>query len=113
MNQIKNAGRQHKRQYDWLKPYQWKKGQSGNLKGGPKGKTLKTFVREYFEKLSDKDKRQFLNFIDPELAWRMAEGNPHQTEEIKHDISDNLIDLIKNATDNQTGSGEVPPQSKE
>lgn len=77
-----NADRQNKRQYEWLKPYQWKKGQSGNLKGGPKGKSLKTYVREYFESLSDEEKKEFLTHVDPDLAWRMAEGNPHSTEDI-------------------------------
>ena len=33
--------------------------------------------------------------------------------ESKHELSDNLLDLIKNAADNKTGSGEIPPESKE
>ena len=75
---LNKAARQHKRQYPWLKPYQWKKGQSGNPKGGKPGKSMKTFVREYLEGLPDKDRREFLEHINPELAWRMAEGNPPQ-----------------------------------
>ena len=71
-----NTVEQHKRQYDWLKPYQWKKGESGNPEGGRKGKSLKSYLREYFEGLSDEEKAEFFKHVNPEIAWRMAEGNP-------------------------------------
>jgi hypothetical protein len=66
----------------WLKAYQWKTGQSGNPNGRPKGKTLKEWVREYLFSLSDVDKAKFIAHISPDLAWKMAEGQPHQTTDI-------------------------------
>ncbi len=70
------------RNYDWLKQYHWQKGQSGNPAGGKKGKRLKTFVAEMLEKMNDEDKAIFLKKLDPEMVWRMAEGNPKQDTEI-------------------------------
>lgn len=70
------AENQHQKQYHWLEKHQWKPGQSGNPNGRPPGKSLKTFVREYFENLDDDAKMDFLAKIDPKTAWEMAEGKP-------------------------------------
>lgn len=84
-----NTASQHKKQYDWLKPYQWKKGQSGNPTGAKKGKSLKTFVRELLETMPDEEKIEFLKFVAPEMVWRMAEGNPPQ--KLEGDANNPLI----------------------
>ena len=65
-----------------LKPFIWKKGQSGNLKGRPKGKTLKTFAREYLESLPDDEKVEYLAGLPADLVWKMAEGNPENKSDI-------------------------------
>jgi len=71
-----------KQEYDWLKPTQFKPGQSGNPKGRPPGKSLKTWLREYFESLDDEGKMEFFKNVDPEMAWRMAEGNPQTNTDL-------------------------------
>ena len=78
--------KQDKKQYDWLKPYQFKPGQSGNPGGKKPGtKSLKTWLREYFEGLDDNEKMEFFKNIDPELAWKMAEGNPQTNTDLTSD----------------------------
>lgn len=68
-----------KQQGKQLIPYQWKKGQSGNPKGRPKGKTLKEFAREYLESLPDDEKVDYLSSLPTDIVWKMAEGNPEST----------------------------------
>lgn len=65
-----------------LIPYTWKKGQSGNPNGRPKGKTLKEFAREYLMGLPDDEKVDYLASLPPEIVWKMAEGMPENKTDL-------------------------------
>ncbi len=65
-----------------LLPYQWKKGQSGNPAGRPKGKTMKEYVRELLERQTDEERQEFLQGMPKEIIWKMAEGNPQNNTDL-------------------------------
>lgn len=72
------------RGFDWLKAYQWQKGQSGNPGGRPK-KTMKVFAREFLESMNEADRIAYFSHLDPMDVWKMAEGNPKQDTDITTD----------------------------
>lgn len=60
----------------------FKKGMSGNLRGRPKGQSLKEYDRERFSKMTDEEKEAFLSKVSPSFRYRMAEGNPKKDLDI-------------------------------
>ena len=93
LSQEENTDQQHKRQYDWLKQYQWQKGQSGNPGGGSKGKKMKTLAAELLANMSDEEKARWLKTQSAEFVWRMAEGNPANNVEVSGELTSKVIRL--------------------
>ena len=56
---------------------------AGNRMGGrPVGaKSLKTYTREYLEGMTDDERVEYLNSLNPEFVWKMGEGLPDSKTE--------------------------------
>jgi len=61
-----------------ITPYMWKRGQSGNPAGRPKGKTMKEWAREVLACQTEEERQAFLHGIPKSDIWKMAEGLPQQ-----------------------------------
>jgi hypothetical protein len=90
-----------------LQPYQFKKGQSGNAQGRPKGKTLKEYCRDFLACMTEEERQEFLEGLDKETIWRMAEGNPKQDIDAK--VEGDII-VKQTIYDGSTNTSQVQPE---
>lgn len=76
------------------RPWLYRKGQSGNPGGRPKGsKTLKTYLSEKFRSMSDEEREIFLEGIDKKTLWEMSEGKPKQDVDLKGEITSKVLSI--------------------
>ena len=81
----------------WLAPYQFKKGQSGNPSGRPKGMSLKEWAKNYLASLTDEERLEYLEGLNKGTVWKMAEGSP----ENKTDLTSKGESIVDNLTKEQ------------
>jgi hypothetical protein len=76
-----------------LKPWLWKKGQSGNILGRPKGKTMKEYARQYLERMTDDERDAWLEGLPKDIVWEMAEGRAKQDLDLKGEIVSKVVSI--------------------
>ena len=86
------------------KPWLFKKGNPGGP-GRPIGKSMKEYSREYLAKMTDEERQEFLNGIPKVEIWKLAEGQPHQSNDTTVEVKPSpLLNAISNNPSNNKDS---------
>lgn len=94
MDEEENTGEQRKsRDYAEIRPYQFKKGQSGNPAGRAKGPSLKERAKVMLANMTDEEAQEYMHGIDKRIIWEMAEGKAKQDVDLSGEITSKIIKL--------------------
>ena len=85
---------QEQDEYSRLRPFQYKKGQSGNPGGRPVGSvSMKTYVRNKLLSMTDDEREEFLEGVDKKILWEMSEGKAKQDLEVSGEVTSKIISV--------------------
>lgn len=88
---VKSA--EERRKAEWLAPYHFKKGQSGNPGGRPPGPSLKERAKIMLASMTDEEAQDYLHGIDKRTIWEMAEGKAKQDMDIKGELTSKIVSV--------------------
>lgn len=81
------------RDYKELKPFQFKKGVSGNPLGRPPGRSLKDRAKAYLSGLTDEEAVEYFEGMNKKDVWEMAEGKAKQDLEVSGEMTSKIVRL--------------------
>ena len=85
-----------------LQPHVYKKGQTGNPNGIPKGTvSLKQYAKMMLEQMSPDEREEYLQGLPKDFIWQMAEGRPDTKNtldaKVEHSVAPETKELIEKA----------------